>query len=494
MFDSLTDRLDGVFKKIRGHARLTEDNVQEALREVRLALLEADVNFKVVKDFVERVRSQAMGQDVLKSLTPGQQVVKIVHDELIELLGGQATALDLKGRPAAIMMVGLQGSGKTTTSAKLALRLRRDLKKKPYLVPADVYRPAAIEQLKKLGAQIDVAVHPSETGQNPVDICVAALAEAEKNGFDVVIFDTAGRLHVDDTLMEELASIKARTSPAEILFVADAMTGQDAVTVAASFNERLEVSGIVLTKMDGDARGGAALSIKGVTGKPIKFVGMGEKLSDLEIFHPDRAASRILGMGDILTLIEKAQTDIDADEAAAMEKKLRKAEFNLEDFRTQMRRVRKMGSLDGILKLIPGMSQVRQKLGEVQVPEKEMARVEAILSSMTKKERENPKIINPSRRERIAKGSGTTVLDVNQLLKNFTQMQKMMKRMMGGGGKLPSPGKMPKMPRLPGGMPGMAGFPGGDPGEGPPADPRFARAPGKSTSASKRKKQKRKKR
>ncbi|MEF3696205.1 signal recognition particle protein [Desulfolutivibrio sp.] len=495
MFDSLTDRLEGVFKKIRGHARLTEENVQDALREVRLALLEADVNFKVVKDFVERVRERAMGQDVLKSLTPGQQVVKIVHDELIELLGGQAAELDLKARPTAIMMVGLQGSGKTTTSAKLALRLRRELKKKPYLVPADVYRPAAIEQLTKLGAQIDVAVHPSQTGQTPVDICLAALAEAEKNGFDVVIFDTAGRLHVDEALMEELASIKAKASPAEILFVADSMTGQDAVTVAGSFNDRLDITGIVLTKMDGDARGGAALSIKGVTGKPIKFVGMGEKLSDLEIFHPDRAASRILGMGDILTLIEKAQTDINADEAAAMEKKLRKAEFNLEDFRTQMRRVRKLGSLEGILKLIPGMSQVRQKLGEVQVPEKEMARVEAILGSMTKKERENPKIINPSRRERIAKGSGTTVLDVTQLLKNFAQMQKMMKRMMGGGGKMPSPGKMPKMPRMPGGMPGL---PGGMPGvggdEAQSQDPRFARTPGKSTSASKRKKQKRKKR
>jgi len=496
MFDSLTDRLDGVFKKIRGHARLTEDNVQDALREVRLALLEADVNFKVVKDFVERVRERAMGQDVLKSLTPGQQVVKIVHDELIELLGGQATALDLKDRPAAIMMVGLQGSGKTTTSAKLALRLRRDFKKKPYLVPADVYRPAAIEQLTKLGAQIDVAVHPSQTGQNPVDICTAALAEAAKNGFDVVIFDTAGRLHVDETLMEELASIKAKASPAEILFVADSMTGQDAVTVAKSFNDRLDISGIVLTKMDGDARGGAALSIKGITGKPIKFVGMGEKLSDLEIFHPDRAASRILGMGDILTLIEKAQTDIDADEAAAMEKKLRKAEFNLEDFRTQMRRVRKLGSLEGILKLIPGMSQVRQKLGEVQMPEKEMARVEAIISSMTKKERVNPKIINQSRRERIAKGSGTTVLDVSQLLKNFTQMQKMMQRMMAGG-KMPAPGKMPKMPkmpRLPGGMPGLPGGMPGEGGEPQPQDPRFARTPGKSTSASKRKKQKRKKR
>ncbi len=477
MFDSLTDRLDGVFKKIRGHARLTEENIQAALREVRLALLEADVNFKVVKDFVERIREKAAGQEVLKSLTPGQQVVKIVHDELLELLGGETVALNLKGKPAVFMFVGLQGSGKTTSSAKLALKLRREFKMRPLLVPADVYRPAAIDQLRKLAAQLDIQAYPSETTMNPVDICVSALDQAKKDGFDAVIFDTAGRLHVDEALMEELANIKAKTSPQEILFVADAMTGQDAVTVAKSFDERLDLTGVVLTKMDGDARGGAALSIKEVTGKPIKLVGVGEKLSDLEIFHPDRAASRILGMGDILTLIEKAQQGIDEKEAAEMERKFRKAEFTLEDFRTQMRRVKKLGSLEGLLKMIPGMGQLRKQLGEVQMPEKEMARVEAMISSMTAQERNNPKIINTSRRARIAKGSGVSVNDVSQLLKNFTQMQKMMKQMMGGG-KGPKMPKMPKMPGMPGmpkmpGMPGMpgagkAGLPGAEDMEGGP--------------------------
>ncbi|MFP5257728.1 MAG: signal recognition particle protein, partial [Acidobacteriota bacterium] len=450
MFDSLTDRLEDVFRKIRGQARLTEENVQTALREVRLALLEADVNFKVVKDFVERVRERAVGQDVLKSLNPGQQVVKIVHEELIEILGGQATDLDLTGNPTVIMVVGLQGSGKTTTCAKLALKLRRELKRKPYLVPADVYRPAAIDQLHKLAAQLDLEAYPSTPDQNPVDICNAALAEAKRTGHDVVLLDTAGRLHIDEVLMDELAAIKANCQPNEILFVADAMTGQDAVNVAASFNERLDITGVVLTKMDGDARGGAALSVRQVTGKPIKLVGTGEKVSDLELFYPDRAASRILGMGDILTLIEKAQTDVNVEEAAEMERKLRKAQFTLEDFRTQMRRIKKLGSLEGLLKLVPGMSQVRKQLGEVQMPEKEMARVEAIINSMTKAERETPKLINTSRRERIAKGSGTTVLEVSQLLKNFTQMQKMMQRMMGGKG-------MPAMPKMPPGMkmPGM---------------------------------------
>jgi signal recognition particle subunit SRP54 len=485
MFDSLTDRLDGVFKKIRGHDRLTEENIQAALREVRLALLEADVNFKVVKDFVERIRERASGKDVAKSLTPGQQVVKIVHDELIGLLGGETVALDLKGKPVVFMFVGLQGSGKTTSSAKLALKLRREFKMRPYLVPADVYRPAAIDQLHKLATQLDIEAYPSTTGMDPVQICENALAEAVKNGFDAVIFDTAGRLHIDETLMDELANIKAKTSPHEILFVADAMTGQDAVTVAKSFDERLDISGVVLTKMDGDARGGAALSIKEVTGKPIKLVGTGEKLSDLEIFHPDRAASRILGMGDILTLIEKAQTDIDEKEAAEMERKLRKAEFTLEDFRTQMRRVKKLGSLEGLLKMIPGMSQVRKQLGEVQMPEKELARVEAIIGSMTPDERTHPKLINTSRRARIAKGSGVSVNDVNQLLKNFTQMQKMMKKMMGGGKgpKMPKMPKIPGMPGLPGagktpgmegleGMEGMGGMPGmpgmgGMPGQAP---------------------------
>jgi signal recognition particle subunit SRP54 len=401
-------------------------------------------------------------------------------------LGGQAQTLDLSAKPAVIMVVGLQGSGKTTTCAKLALKLRREFKRKPYLVPADVYRPAAIDQLHKLASQLDIEAFPSTPDQNPVDICKAALDEAVRSGHDVVLLDTAGRLHIDEALMDELVAIKAATTPGEILFVADAMTGQDAVTVAASFNERLDVSGIVLTKMDGDARGGAALSVRQVTGKAIKLVGTGEKVSDLEVFHPDRAASRILGMGDILTLIEKAQTDVDAEEAAAMEQKLRKAQFTLEDFRTQMRRVKKLGSLEGLLKLIPGMSQVRKQLGEVQMPEKEMARVEAIINSMTKAERNTPKLINTSRRERIARGSGTTVVEVSQLLKNFAQMQKMMQRMMGGKG-------MPSMPKMPAGMRGMPGMPPGGMGGmgGLPGGEGGLRT---TKSATKKKKEKRKKR
>ena len=463
MFESLTDRLDSVFKKIRGHARLDESNIQEALREVRLALLEADVNFKVVKAFTERVRERALGQDVMKSLTPGQMVVKIVHEEVITLLGGEAKPLDFKAKPLIIMMVGLQGSGKTTSSAKLALWLRREHKRKPYLVPADVYRPAAIEQLHKLASQLDLPAYPSTTEMKPVDICKDALAKAAEAGYDVVILDTAGRLHIDETLMDELSAIKAAVGPQEILFVADAMTGQDAVTVAASFNERLEVSGVVLTKMDGDARGGAALSIKEVTGKPVKFVGMGEKASDLEVFHPDRAASRILGMGDILSLIEKAQGEFDEGEAEEMQRKLRHAQFTLDDFRTQMKRVKKLGSLESILKLLPGMGKITKQLGEIQMPDKEMGKLEAIIGSMTPKERKEPKIINPSRKERIAKGSGSTVGDVTALLKNFEQMRLMMQRMMGGG-------KMPAMPggRMPGGFPGgnMAGMAGALAGAG----------------------------
>ncbi len=459
MFESLTDRLDSVFKKIRGHARLDENNIQEALREVRLALLEADVNFKVVKGFTERVKERALGQDVVKSLTPGQMVVKIVHEEVIALLGGEAAPLDLKPKPLIIMMVGLQGSGKTTTTSKLALWLRRNHKRKPYLVPADVYRPAAIEQLHKLASQLDFPAYPSTTDMKPVDICRDAVAQAAKEGHDVVILDTAGRLHIDDVLMQELQDIKTAVGPHEILFVADAMTGQDAVTVAESFNVRLDISGVVLTKMDGDARGGAALSIKEITGKPLKFVGMGEKASDLEIFHPERAASRILGMGDILSLIEKAQEEFNADEAAEMERKLRQAQFTLDDFRTQMKRVKKLGSLESIMKMIPGMGKITQKLGDIQMPEKEMARLEAIIGSMTMQERREPKVINQSRKERIAKGAGVAPGDVTALLTNFDQMRLMMQRMMGGGGKMP---KMPAMPggRMPAGMPGMPGMAG----------------------------------
>ncbi len=458
MFDSLSDRLSEAFKNFKGQGRLDEKNIQDGMREVRLALLEADVNYKVVKDFVGRVKERALGQEVLKSLSPGQQVVKIVNDELVELLGGEQEGLVLKKTPAMIMMVGLQGSGKTTSSAKLALYLRRK-KYKPYLVPADVYRPAAIDQLNVLARQLDMPVYPSTTEMNPVDICRDALAKAEEEGCDVVLFDTAGRLHIDEHLMDELSSIKEACSPDEILFVADAMTGQDAVNVASTFDEKLDVSGIVLTKMDGDARGGAALSIKSVTGKSVKFVGMGEKLSDLEIFHPDRAASRILGMGDMLTLIEKAQTTIDEKEAEKLTDKFRKAEFDLEDFRTQMRRMKKIGSMESILKLVPGLGGLSKQLGDMQVPDKELNRIEAIISSMTMEERRNPKVINTSRRQRIASGSGVELQEVNQMLKNFEQMGKMMKKMMGGKGK----GKMPKMPNMPN-MPGLGGGEGGMPG------------------------------
>lgn len=502
MFESLSDRLNGVFKKFRGQGRLDEENIQAGLREVRLALLEADVNYKVVKEFVDRVRERAMGQDVLKSLTPGQQVVKIVHDELVDLLGGEHQDLELRAKgPAVIMMVGLQGSGKTTTTGKLALHLRKDRKMNPLMVPADVYRPAAIEQLMSLGRQLDVPVFQSTSQMNPVDIARNAVAQAEAEGQDVVLLDTAGRLHIDEHLMEELANIKAAVNPNEILFVADAMTGQDAVNVAQSFNDLLDISGIVLTKMDGDARGGAALSIKSVTDKPIKFVGLGEKLSEIEAFHPDRIAGRILGMGDVMTLIEKAQTEIDEEEAEAIGKKMQRAEFDFEDFRTQMRRLKKLGSLESLMKLIPGMGSIREKLGDMNMHEKELGRVEAMINSMTVQERKQPKIINPSRRERIAKGSGVDIQDVNQLIKNFDNMQKMMKKMMGGSSK----GKKKRMPQLPGmgggGMPGMPGMGGGMAGlpgmEGMPGMEGGSPAPARSGSSKaerKKKKQKRKQR
>lgn len=437
MFDSLSERLDSIFKKIKGRGRLDEASIEEGLREVRLALLEADVNYKVVRDFTSKVKEKALGQQVLKSLTPGQQVVKIVHEELIELLGGSNVGLNLKGVPPhVLMLVGLQGSGKTTSAAKLALFLRRQ-KFSPYLVPADVYRPAAIEQLHKLAQEINMPVFASKPDMSPVDIALKAIEEAKNQGCDVVILDTAGRLHIDEVLMNELVEIKKVCSPKEILFVADAMTGQDAVNVASTFNELLDITGVILTKMEGDARGGAALSIKSVIGKPIKFIGVGEKLKDLEVFHPDRVASRILGMGDILTLIEKAQSSIDEKEAVKLEEKLKTAKFDLEDFRTQMRRIRKLGSIEGLLKLIPGMGKLRDQLKNVKIPEKEMVKIEAIINSMTLEERRNPKVINASRKERIAKGSGTTIQDVNTLLKNFEQMRKMMQQMMGqvGGGR-----------------------------------------------------------
>ncbi|HDO30383.1 MAG TPA: signal recognition particle protein [Desulfobacteraceae bacterium] len=431
MFENLTDRLEGVFKKLRGHGKLTEDNIQEAMREVRMALLEADVNFTVVKEFVAAVTEKAVGQEVLSSLSPGQQVVKIVHDELVALLGGQTETLRLDGRqPVTIMLAGLQGSGKTTTAAKLAARLKGQ-GRRPFLVPADVYRPAAIEQLQVLGEQTGVPVFASTPADKPVDICRRALVQAEVKQYDTVIIDTAGRLHVDEVLMQELQDISAAVPLSEVLFVADAMTGQDAVTVAGKFNTDLEISGVVLTKMEGDARGGAALSVKKVTGKPIKFVGMGESLDALEVFHPDRAASRILGMGDVLSLIEKAEAVVDQKKARTLAKKIRKNTFTLEDFLEQIQQIKKMGNLEQLMGMIPGINKLKQVKDAPKPDAKELSKTEAIIRSMTKKERNHHQIINASRRQRIAKGSGTEVSEVNRVIKSYTMMLKMMKKFKG---------------------------------------------------------------
>lgn len=428
MFESLSEKLSKTFKKLKGQGKLTEKNIQEALKEVRMALLEADVNYKVVKKFVEDIRQSAMGQEVLDSLSPGQQVIKIVYEELIRLMGGSRQELNLTGRtPFTLMLVGLQGSGKTTTAGKLALHLRKK-GRNPYLVPADIYRPAAIEQLQKLGSQLGIPVHDTEKNRKPEDTCREALSMAGSVGADVLIMDTAGRLHIDDELMAELVRIKERVSPTEILLVADAMTGQDAVNVAKHFNDLLDISGVILTKMEGDARGGAALSVKAVTDKPIKFIGVGEKLDALEPFFPDRLASRILGMGDMLSLIEKAQEEFDEKEALKLAKKLRKREFDLEDFLSQLRQLKKLGSLEQIMSMIPGMGQLKQ-LKNMKPDEKELVRVEAIINSMTKEERGNYKSVNGSRRRRIALGSGTTIQDVNRLLKNFAQTKKMMENL-----------------------------------------------------------------
>ena len=425
MFESLSEKLERTFKKLKGQGRLSEKNIQDALKEVRLALLEADVNYKVVKKFVEDIRQRALGQEVLGSLTPGQQVIKIVNEELAELMGATVEGLRLEGRPPfAVMLVGLQGSGKTTTAAKLANHLRKQ-GRNPFLVPADIYRPAAIEQLKKLGTQLNIPVHDSQPDQKPEDICLNALANAGTVGADTMIIDTAGRLHIDDELMAELDRIKEKIQPVETLFVADAMTGQDAVNVAETFNNLLDITGVILTKMEGDARGGAALSIKAVTQRPIKFIGVGEKLDALEPFHPDRMASRILGMGDLLTLIDKAQAEFDENEAIKLEKKLRKNEFDLEDFQAQLKQMKKLGSIEQLLGMIPGMGQLKQ-LKKLKPDEKELVRIEAMICSMTKAEKRNFKIINGSRRKRIAQGSGTRVQDVNRLLKNFAQTKKMM--------------------------------------------------------------------
>jgi signal recognition particle subunit SRP54 len=427
MFEALTEKFDSVFKKVTGRGRLSESNVQDALKEVRLALLEADVNYRVVKQLVEDIRERAVGQEVLRSLTPGQQLVKIVKEELTLLMGEAHQALRLEGKsPHSVMLVGLQGSGKTTTAAKLA-RLVRAQGRHPYLVPADIYRPAAVNQLGKLGSEIQVPVYPTALEQRPEEICVDALSRAGKENADVLIIDTAGRLHIDEDLMGELVRIKERVQPAEILLVADAMTGQDAVTVAKDFDKVLDLTGVILSKMEGDARGGAALSVKAVTHKPIKFIGVGEKVDALEPFHPDRMASQILGMGDVISLIEKAQTQFDDAEARKLERKLRKSEFDLEDFHAQLGQIKKVGSLEQILGMLPGMGQLK-KLKHLKPDEKELVKVEAIINSMTREEKRDYKIINGSRRRRIARGSGTTVQDVNRLLKNFVQTKKMMER------------------------------------------------------------------
>jgi signal recognition particle subunit SRP54 len=432
MFENLSDKLNAVFKKLKGHGKLTDKNIEEGLREVRMALLEADVHYSVVKRFISDIKDRSLGQEVMSSLTPGQQVVKIVNEELTELMGGMIEELNLSGSvPVSVMLVGLQGSGKTTTAGKLAVFLRKK-GRKPYLVPADVYRPAAIDQLNKLGQQLSVPVFPSSPDMDPVQICQEARTAAHQTGCDTVLIDTAGRLHIDDVLMEELRRIKAAVNPADILLVADAMTGQDAVNIAKSFNDTLDIGGVVLTKMDGDARGGAALSIKSITDKPIKFIGVGEKLSDLEAFHPDRMSSRILGMGDVLTIIEKAQAVVDEKKAAELEKKLRKNAFTLEDFRDQMMQIRKMGSMSDLIKMIPGMGNIKQ-LKNMEVDEKELVKIEAIINSMTPQERRQHTLIKGSRRKRIAKGSGTSVQDINKLLKNYTQVMKMIKKLNQGG-------------------------------------------------------------
>lgn len=433
MFDNLQNRLDGILKKVTRQARLNENNIKDALREVRLALLEADVNYKVVKDFIKRVSKRANGVEVLKSLTPGQQIIKIVYDELVELMGASHQRLEFASNPpTVILMVGLQGSGKTTTCGKLALTLTKDQKerKRPLLVAADIYRPAAVDQLKTIGKDLDIDVFAPGTNISPVEISSRALNHAVMHGFDTVIIDTAGRLHIDEKLMSELINIKKTVKPKEILFIADAMTGQDAVNVAQRFDELLDLSGIILTKMDGDARGGAALSIRAVTGKPLKFIGVGEKLDLLEEFHPKRMASRILGMGDILTLIEKAEASVDKEEAEELTRKLKKAKFTLTDFQKQLKQIKKMGPLEQLFGMFPGANKLNLTK-ELQNSKGELKKIEAIINSMTPREREKIEIINLSRKKRIAKGSATTVQEVNRLIKQFIYMRKMMKRLAG---------------------------------------------------------------
>lgn len=428
-FEGLANRLQDTIKKITGKGKVSEQDVNAMAREVRLALLEADVNFKVVKDFIKKIKERSVGQEVMESLTPGQQVVKIVQDELTNLMGGEESKIaTAKKPPTVIMMVGLQGAGKTTTTGKLANLLRKQFNRSPLLVACDVYRPAAIDQLKTLGRQLDMPVFEQGTEESPVNIAKAAIEHAKREHLDYVIIDTAGRLHVDNELMHELEEVKSTVNPDEIFLVVDAMTGQDAVNVSESFNEQLDITGVVLTKLDGDTRGGAALSIKAVTDKPIKFAGMGEKLDELEVFHPERMASRILGMGDVLTLIEKAQTQFDEKQAKQLEEKMRTMSFTFDDFLEQMDQVKSMGPLEDLLTMLPGANKMKG-LKNVQLDERQLVHVEAIIQSMTKQERQDPSIMNASRKRRIAKGSGTNVSQVNRLLKQFNEMKKMMKQM-----------------------------------------------------------------
>lgn len=440
-FDSLSDKLQNIFKKLRGKGRLNEDDVKAAMKEVKMALLEADVNFKVVKQFVNSVTERAIGQDVMQSLTPGQMVIKIVNEEMVSLMGSDTTEIAFRkdGKPTVIMMVGLQGAGKTTTTAKIAGKLK-EKGKRPLLVACDVYRPAAIKQLQINGEKQEVPVFDMGENNKPVDIAKAAVAHAEKNGNKVVIIDTAGRLHVDEDMMNELKDIKEAVDVFQTLLVVDAMTGQDAVNVASTFNDLIGIDGVILTKLDGDTRGGAALSIKAVTGKPILYVGMGEKLSDLEQFYPDRMASRILGMGDVLTLIEKAQANIDEEKAKEMERKLKKSEFDFNDYLESFKQVKKLGGLGGVMSMMPGMGNMKGAMDNVD--EKQIDRIEAIILSMTPAERSNPKILNPSRKNRIAKGAGVDIAEVNRLVKQQEQMKKMMKQLPGMmGGKFGKRGK-----------------------------------------------------
>lgn len=444
MLENLGSRFQEIFKKVRGHGKLSESNIKDALKEVKMSLLEADVNYKVVKDFTNKIQEKAIGTDVLSGINPGQQFIKIVNDELVELLGGTNSRLTKGVRnPTVIMLAGLQGAGKTTFAGKLGKFLKKQ-GEKVLMVGADVYRPAAIKQLRVLGEQTGIDVYSEEENKNAVEICEKGLAKAKELGSTYLIIDTAGRLHIDELLMEELKEIKKIVKPQEILLVVDAMIGQDAVNLAESFNSVLNIDGVVLTKLDGDTRGGAALSIKAVVGKPIKFIGVGEKLDDIELFHPDRLVSRILGMGDVVSLVEKAQSAIDEDDVKSLEEKIRTQKFDLNDFLKQLQNIKKLGSLGSILKMIPGMGEI----GDLAPAEKEMRKVEAIIQSMTKEERKNPDILKASRKQRIAKGSGTEVADVNRLLKQFEQMKNMMK--MFSGGKFPSfPGGFKKNGRFP---------------------------------------------